>query len=348
MQLKKRKQSFERPAFYLEAAEQTGKSVIFFSLTDINWRKKIVRGWDGIHSSIMRRDLPDVIINRTRTTDGYTKKWIKRLKGMGKLVINEKNVVSKLKIHDVLSKHEALLPYLPQTENVNYASVKNLLEHNNSLYLKPRHASVGNGIIRIHKKLDHTIAEINVLGRTRRTKVGVHKIIRMVRKQKREYLVQQGIPLMSYKDRGVDFRVSVQKDGSGSWQCTGIVGRVAKKGAVVTNIHCGGQSMKASELFQAWNWNESKVKQGIEELGVRIAEALEKELPPIADLGLDIALDEHQHPWLIEVNFRDLRITFRDAGEKDIWRSTFANPIYYAAYLIDQGNEQLVEQVNLL
>ena len=171
-------------------------------------------------------------------------------------------------------------------------------------------------------------------------KLSVNRIVRMVRKQKRGYLVQQGISLMTYKGNPADFRVSVQKDGLGKWKCTGVVGRVAKKGAVVTNLHCGGTSLKASELFQSWDWNEAEMEKKMSGLGIMIAKTLDQSLPHIADLGLDIALDEQQRPWLIEVNFRDLRITFRDAGEEGKWRATFATPIHYASFLNKQINEQ--------
>ena len=127
--------------------------------------------------------------------------------------------------------------------------------------------------------------------------------------------------------------------GSGCWQYTGMVGKVAKKGAIVTNLHCGGQSLKAAELFQYWGWKGSEMERKVAELGLQLAEALDKSIPHIADLGLDIALDEQQHPWFIEANFRDLRITFRYAGEMEKWTRTFAAPVHYAAYLNKQTSE---------
>jgi hypothetical protein len=336
----KRKHSFEKPAFYVETARKIGEEIIFFSLFDIDWKKGTVRSWDGVEPVLLSKALPSVIINRTRTNRTIHKKWIQRLKQMGKIIFNEHNIISKLHIHRILLKNNRLLPHLPTTDSVNLHSVKELLEQNSCLFLKPKSSSVGNGIIRFRKKKHVTIAEFNLLGRTKRQKVGIEQIIKIVRRKKQNYLVQQGISLMKYQGRSVDFRVSVQKDGKGRWHYTGMVGKVAKKGAIVTNLHCGGQSLKVSELFQSWGWNAASIEKKVAKLGIRIAKTLDKELPHIADLGLDIALDEQQHPWFIEANFRDLRITFRDAGENEKWQATYATPIYYAAYLIRQIKEQ--------
>jgi hypothetical protein len=332
--------SYEKPDFYVDAARKTGSEIIFFALSDISWKKGTVKCWDGDEPVLIKRQLPHVIINRTRTNSTLHKNGIQQLKQMGKIIYNEHNIISKLEIHHILSKNNKLLPYLPASESVTHQSVRELLEQNACLFLKPRSSSVGNGIIRIRRKNQDMVAEINVLGQTKRQKVGINQLINIIKRKKRSYLVQQGISLMAYKGNPVDFRVSIQKDGKGRWHYTGMVGKVAKKGAIVTNLHCGGHSLKASELFLNWGWNGPEIERKVSKLGILIAQTLDKELPHIADLGLDIAIDEQQQPWLIEVNFRDLRITFRDAGEKDKWRATFTNPVYYAAYLIKKLKEQ--------
>ncbi|QGQ94915.1 YheC/YheD family protein [Paenibacillus psychroresistens] len=350
-QLIRKKFSYEKPDFYVEAARKTGSEIIFFCLSDISWKKGTVKSWNGAEAELVKRELPPVIINRTRTNSPLHKKWIQRLKARGKIIFNEHNVISKLKIHHILSKNNKLLPYLPVTDSVTHQSVSELIEQNPCLFLKPRSASVGNGIIRISRNNQDMVAEVNILGQTKRHKVGIDQIINLIKSKKRSYLVQQGISLMEYEGNPVDFRVSIQKDGKGRWHYTGMVGKVAKKGAIVTNLHCGGHSIKVSELFRNWGWKGVEIERKVSKLGILIAQTLDQELPHIADLGLDIAIDEHQHPWLIEANFRDLRITFRDAGEKDKWRATFATPVYYAAHLIkklkEQENRDLLKQNEL-
>jgi hypothetical protein len=326
--------SFEKPEFYVRAAREAGEEMWFFSLADVDWRAGTARGWNGVDPVWKTRPIPAVILNRTRTTRASARRGISRLRRLGKLVCNERNVVSKLAIHRILAKDPSLLPYLPETASLSAESVAALLSRSANVFLKPSRASVGNGIIRISRAGANTVAEVNRLGRTERRRIDVRRVSSLVKGKGRGYLVQQGISLMKYRGRPVDFRVSIQRGPDGGWQCTGMVGKVARKKAIVTNLHCGGTSIRAEALFREWGWNESEVRAKVADLGVRIASALERGLPPIADLGLDIALDEQGHPWFIESNFRDLRITFRNAGDRQTWISTFETPVRYAASLL--------------
>jgi glutathione synthase/RimK-type ligase-like ATP-grasp enzyme len=341
----KGKLSFEKPSFYLEAGREVGEELIFFSPNDIEWKKGKVKGWNGNQQVI--KTIPSIVINRTRSNDGHLKRVIQQLKMRGVTISNEHNVVSKLKIHHILMKNRRLHPHLPQTDSVSFHSIKNLLEDNDCLFLKPSRASIGNGIIRIRKVDNDIFAEVNVLGRTDRKKVGIKQIMEVVKKKNRNYLVQQGVSLMKYEGKPVDFRVSVQKDGSGKWKFTGMVGKIAKKGAIVTNLHCGGESIKASTLFGTWGWDPIKIEKKIIKLALRIAKTMDQNLAHLADLGLDIAVDERQHPWFIEANFRDLRITFRDANEREKWKTTFKNPVYYASYLLEKNKPQVSIEPNI-
>lgn len=338
------KRSFEKPGFYMKSARDVGEEVIFFSLADVNWRRGTVKAWKGRGFLKVNRPIPPVIINRTRTNHEFTKQRIQRLKSMGKVIFNEHNVISKLEIHHILSQNPRLLPHLPATEVLSLQSIQDLLEHNSMLFLKPSTASIGNGIIRISRAGQGVVADINMKGRTRRKKVNLHRIIRLAKKRSRHYLVQQGVNLMKYKNMPVDFRVSMQKNGDGRWQYIGAVGKAGKRNSIVTNLHCGGISVSSSKLFQYWGWDPSSMERKFAKLGLRIARTLERELPHIADLGMDIAIDDTQHLWFIETNFRDLRITFRNAGEREKWRATFATPVQYAAYLIRRMNDSEAEK----
>ena len=66
--------------------------------------------------------------------------------------------------------------------------------------------------------------------------------------QKRDYIIQQGIPLMKHEGLPFDLRVLTQKNPQHSWETTGILGRVAAPGKIITNIHGGGRLATFEEL----------------------------------------------------------------------------------------------------
>ena len=50
-------------------------------------------------------------------------------------------------------------------------------------------------------------------------------------------------------------------------------------------------------------------------------------------MGLDIGVDHDGAPWLIEVNTRDQRYTFFNAGMHETFRQLYQNPLAFCAFL---------------
>ena len=78
-------------------------------------------------------------------------------------------------------------------------------------------------------------------------------------------IVQQGIPLIRFEKRPVDFRVHSNKDSQGNWQVTAIAAKIAGSGSVTTHIKNGGSVKTLSELFddhEKSRRNRTKVNDG--------------------------------------------------------------------------------------
>ena len=150
-------------------------------------------------------------------------------------------------------------------------------------------------------------------------------------------IIQQRIPLAMSKGGAFDTRVSVQKNGSGGWQVSGIVGKVAKKGSFLTNVAQGGICYPLKELMKDLpHLDHQQVHKEIEQLAIKVVQQLESEIPNLADLGLDIGITNEGMPMFIECNGRDLRVTFRNAMMLEEWKMTHVAPIRYANYLSEK------------
>ena len=122
--------------------------------------------------------------------------------------------------------------------------------------------------------------------------------------QKRDYIIQQGIPLMKHDDLPFDLRVLTQKNLQRNWETTGILGRVAAPGKIITNIHGGGRLATFDEVVRP-HFDQNRFHQLRSELyrlGIHTAVQLQKSFPRLKEIGIDIALDEEGRPWILEVN----------------------------------------------
>src|SRR5699024_10156860 len=57
------------------------------------------------------------------------------------------------------------------------------------------------------------------------------------------YLVQQGLRLVRINGNPLDFRSLAQKDRTGNWIVTSIVGRIGQEQSIVSNLARGGTIM---------------------------------------------------------------------------------------------------------
>lgn len=334
--------TFESIHLYHRAAEEIKVKLIFFSSDGIHWEEQTVSGYAAKDVGIYVKKevpLPEVVINRTRSASEELSQTIEQLKNRGVKVFNEKNVYDKTQVLNWLSEETTIQPFIPETSELSAKKFKMMSSKYPSLYMKPVTASVGIGILKVEKTTvsnKYTVYQ-NKQGETVKKQLTMNELGTLIARNRRPYQMQQGIVLKRYEGYPVDFRVSVQKDKEGQWQCTGIIGKLGKKKAIVTNLHCGGRPVVAEKILAAWTEDWREVYDRMAQLGIHAAKALEKKIDQLADIGLDIALDPKLHPWILEVNFRDLRVTFRDSGARQSWANTFRNPVHYAAYLAGVG-----------
>ncbi|MEN1988147.1 YheC/YheD family protein [Paenibacillus hubeiensis] len=146
-----------------------------------------------------------------------------------------------------------------------------------------------------------------------------------------DYIIQQGIPLLKHEDLPFDLRVLTQKNLKGNWETTGILGRVAAPGKIITNIHGGGRLATFAELVQP-HFTPKRYQQLRNELnilGVLIARQLRKYYPGIKEIGVDIALDPSGQPWILEVNTLPGIYAFGLLPDKETYRKIKRYAIAY-------------------
>lgn len=278
----------------------------------INIHTKSLKGWilDNKQWVMNESPLPDVLYNRI-TSRKLEKKVELREKiatlqrSYGIPIFNE-TFLNKQEVHDMLYQDIAMRRILPETYLYQPSRLKSMLEKYRTVYLKPCNGSLGQGIIRITRHEKQFICQYSeVTGTVTRVCSGLKELARQLARKtiNSQYIIQQGLYLVTWDSRPVDFRVLVQKDRRGKWSVTSSVARIANSQHIVSNLARGGTIRKASEVLAGIQINNKPTLSHIRDTALTIAHTFEQLVQGhFAELGIDLVLDRQGRLWLIELN----------------------------------------------
>lgn len=205
------------------------------------------------------------------------------------------------------------------------SNVLDMLSKYKMVYLKPDIGTYGSGVMKVEMEKKGARLHYSYQKGTRRhvfKSYGDFYCDLLKHIKYRRYLVQKGIRLLHYEQRCFDLRVMVQKTENQGWQTTGILGRVAQSGKVVTNYHSGGTLKKIDALLSPYlnSADKDKLIHRLSRLGAEVAKQLNPQFPGLKAVGLDIGIGKELHPWILEVNFRPDPYIFRKVGDYKAFR----------------------------
>ncbi|TCP68367.1 YheC/YheD family protein [Baia soyae] len=298
----------------VQAGDSHGLRIAVISPDLIHLESRSIQGYVKDQSKWKRVSLPlpDVIYNR------ITSRRIERTESVQKMVEHLKNSCSipffndrflnKMQVHQLLIQDEDAVEMLPETHYLSIETLKNMTKKYPILYLKPTNGSLGDGIIRVTRKDDKWIAQSSVqngttTSHTAQTFTELNHILR-TKVKKRAYLVQQGLQLVRFQNRALDFRILVQKNKTGEWAVTSSIARIAGDQQIVSNVAKGGTLRRVKDILAELGDLPNKLTSAhIRSVAKSIAASFENQVDGhFAELGIDLALDQNGRLWLIEIN----------------------------------------------
>jgi len=327
--------SYERLPYYVEIGKELGLEPVFFHPRHVFPGDEKVKGffWNGNRLIPRLVYIPRVIHNRVLTGDGRSRSTIQRL-SRKKTVFNGLVVRDKRKVHQMLWKNQEIRQHLPHTVPYSGEQLRQFLDKYRIVYVKPSIGSVGIGVARIERHGN----EYRFISSKKQRSLTRNQLLAVVRKWvgNKRFLIQQGIPLARYRGKTFDIRVSVQKNGDREWTVSGLVAKVANQQNKLSNLSRGGRAVPLTEAIAETLPPEAhpQIVEKISEAAVKIAMQYGNHFPSLADLGMDMGIDDQGNPYLIEVNVRDQRYSFFKAGEKAMFKQTYRHPLEYAHTLI--------------
>ncbi|TJY43938.1 YheC/YheD family protein [Cohnella pontilimi] len=224
----------------------------------------------------------------------------------------------------VLLSDARLRALVPETRRLNEGSLKSMLRRYRMVYIKPVSGTYGNGVMKVEQRSEsgRPSYSCHYLEKKRLFRSFPALYASIVRyKWNSPYLVQKGIRLLTHRGRAFDIRVMVQKNSRNRWETTGIIGRVASRGKIVTNYHSGGKPIDAQTLLKPYLSTESlhRFNTTLALVGAKAAETLGKAFPGVNMVGADIGIDSHFHPWIIELNTKPDPYIFKHLKDKSVY-----------------------------
>jgi len=329
----------EQANLYMKAAKRYNVEVCFFCFNSINFNKRIVLAyfWENHQWYSKRIPLPHIIHNRviytTRLYDSFEK-----LSNLGITIYNFWNNYGKFKIHKTIKINPSLRKYLPSTRLFTKNNLTHFLNYP-SFFIKPNRGSVGVGIIKVTSFGENKWKVVEQLKRNKTTKIissdELYSYLSKIVGSK-TYILQKTIPLKTYQNRPFDIRVSTQKNSSGNWQVTGMVGKVAAKNLYLSNVYQGASVATIEQLFANDDISANQVQSMLSTAALSIVKHLERYIPNLSDVGFDFGIAKNGKPYFIEMNFRDQRYSFALADMHSAFYATYDNPIGYGKFLANK------------
>lgn len=318
----------------------------FFSIGDIDWEKKLVKGLikEGSRWIAHILPLPTVIYDRCFGNYGRSHgiEFRKRLGGKYK-VINSMPKLAKWETICALNKNPDLLAAIPKTIVYNTSKdIEAALLSDNSVYLKPDSLYKGKGVYRISKeangsyKLEHRLEDANEVKFLSELD-NIDDIIGHYAILGGGYLIQEEIKKAYYKGYPFDFRLLFQKDHEGIWQPSGIAVRIGAKGSIITSPRSGGAVVEFPKVLKESFNEDIRADKGLYAnviaVGKEVVKTIEQEFGDCVELGLDMTIDINRKVWIIEVNGKPLKVSLKWLNDPVLMYRCYARPIEYSVFL---------------
>ncbi|GGA02753.1 hypothetical protein GCM10008018_56020 [Paenibacillus marchantiophytorum] len=324
---------YEQIDLYNKAAEKLGMTPLYMCPQHISQKSVLGLCYENNKYRLVRLPIPKVTHNRAMTLTASLQKRLSML-SKSSIVFNRQNRYDKLFIHSLLLANKSVAEYLPVSYRYSSERLEKAMNRYSSLFIKPSNSSVGRGIMKLTLMNDK---DWQFSWSNKKPQIVSEKEVVTLIQEKvgtQSYMIQQAISLATYQGRPYDLRISVQRGDQGKWQVNGIAGKVAASGRHVTNLAKGGDAKRCEELFRYSGFDSNRMRRAVEEASLLIVESLAERLPGLADVGLDIGVDEDGRIRLIEVNGRDQRYEFKNLAMNETFIQTYETPMRYAKFLL--------------
>ncbi len=292
----------------------------YFSIDGIHWPTKTIQGYTFVEKQkrwICRLfPFPNVIYDcgKNFTLEQMpTVSFIRQqfANNPNTSFINEKDSIGNWKLYEHLNKYEGIAEALP--EMVPFVCADQLWEmlaQYRIVYLKSFDGSDEQGLLSIERGEnsfildryhDHKITHFPI----RTFDKLIEQINRLIGEE--DFIIQEGVDLLTYKGSSLDLRILMIKDQIGSWKVIYTLANLAEELTTFTTV--GGSIRNYQDIYQELNKIISlPTEEEIKEKALMFAQSFENEFGYFGELELTLAIDKQGKIWFINVDTKPVRV----------------------------------------
>lgn len=327
----------------IEEGKKEGALVYVVPIEKIHWKKQWVTGYlyDSRTKKWIKEILPfpHVFYNRIPSRRAEEKSHVqlalKKLTLQNKPVVFNPHFFDKAIIFELLRDHSSIRYLLPETRYFQKnGDLEGMIRKYPFIYLKPLKGMAGKGIYRLEKSKNDFVLKYQQGNETIQKEFpSFNETLTFLQERcKKPYLIQQGIPLAQYKNKGFDFRLLVQKNGHGKWGLTGVGIRLSGEGNITTHVPRGGSIQSPKEILPVVfpNTKSQLILEQLKGIALTIIKVLESKWPTLGEVSMDVGMDSNGHFWFFEANSKPGKF-----DEPDIRKRSLHNLIHYSKFLFN-------------
>jgi YheC/D like ATP-grasp len=341
----------ERTNFFsklLSVKKSVGALPFVFGEQHIDWDQRAITGYIYHEDNWKTVEVPfpnviyDRLPNRKSERNPKLIKVKERLQKEFLIPWYNPGFFNKLDIYERLQQDSSVTIYLPETHPfTSFSIIETMLSKYGHIYLKPKNGSLGLGVHQIIYDKHQTdyfcrYQDTDGVNRLRKftTLEGLFKNV-FAHQNLDNMLVQQGINLLRFDSRPVDFRIHTNKDDEGLWHVTAIAAKIAGLGSVTTHMRSGGETKTLAEIFPEEEVDLFSNK--LSRAALLLSNAIAKNMEGIiGEIGFDLGIDKHGDVWLFEANSKPGRSIFSHPELKEFDLLTRQLSIAFAVFLTEQ------------
>lgn len=332
---------WERLISLSKEAIKYGDQLIVFSLNDVDFDKKKIKGYcydikTGKYRSIIS-PFPDVIINDAPKLkikrNPLENKLREQVPFTCYLIGNKFNLYNRIRRHAIYDSY-----LIPTQKLTTIMDVKEYLDTYNTIIIKPLNSRQGKGIYKI-QSLESSFIIQNGEGIQKLNEEDFDAFIDSFI-QKGNYIVQRFVQCTTKEGNAYDFRIHTQRNGQGEWVVTKLYPRIGKEDSFLSNISQGGYTEEIDIFLEKELGSKASFyKFVLNQLSLDLSEHIDSFYDfTIDELGIDLAIDIDGEVWFYEAN----------AGPQSKYHEEerAVNTIAYAKYVADSTNKKQSNFVN--